>query len=401
MASPRSQFGGAKIGAKGEYTYMGLDKEKPTEPFRVLPAMHSLAAEGIWMQWLSQHYGFKGLSQDKTKQVPRPFLCIEEKDYNTDMITVSCPECRDMDRREQMIKDREATLINEAKAKGILEQSAIERYCAPLLKPMKDWFEFDGGGHSLSGNYFLNAVTLSGKLVVVKLGFKAGKVLEAKIKDLRAKGIEPITDFDKGVYFVMKRSGAGSTASFEATVYQEEIAPDTFKTKMAPLSDETLEKALKNLPDLSKIARKLTAAQIQLLVESSGDPEEVDTIFNMSQRREASPSSLPPAQEAPTPAQAPAQAPVAPIPAQAAPAPTPAAAAPVVPPETIQKVAAEDDEVAKLMAQLEAAKAAKAAKAAAASQATAPAPAGIPNPMDPNLPPADFAKLFPAKLPPR
>ena len=108
MASPRSQFGGAKIGAKGEYAFMGLDKEKPTEPFRIFPAMHSLAAEDVWMLYLAQHYGFKGLSQDKTKQVPRPFLCIEEKNFNTKMIEVSCPECRYYERREKMIEDRKA-----------------------------------------------------------------------------------------------------------------------------------------------------------------------------------------------------------------------------------------------------------------------------------------------------
>ena len=392
MASPRSQFGGAKIGAKGEYAFMGLDKEKPTEPFRIFPAMHSLAAEDVWMLYLAQHYGFKGLSQDKTKQVPRPFLCIEEKNFNTKMIEVSCPECRDYERREKMIEDRKAVLINEAKSKGILDAAAIERYCSPLLKPMTDWFEFEGSGHSISGNFFLNAVTLSGKLAVVKLGWKAGKVLEAKVKELRGKGTEPITDFDKGVYFVMKRSGAGSLASFECSVYQEEIAPETFKTKLAPLSDDTLEKALKNLPDLSTIARKLTASQIQLLVESSGDPEEVDAIFGMSQRREASPSSLPPAQEAPTPT-----APVEDLSTLTAltPAFTPAPVAPVAP--------AEEDEEAKLMAQLEAARAAKAAKAAKLTKATTPAATGIPNPMDPSINPKDFAAMFPAsaKLPPR
>jgi hypothetical protein len=136
MASPRSQFGGAKIGAKGEYTFMGLEKEKPTEPFRILPAMHSLAAEDVWMMYLAQHYGFKGLSQDKTKQVPRPFLCIEEKNYTTKMIEVSCPECRDYEHREKMIADRKSVLINEAKSKKILDEAAIERYCEPLLKPM-------------------------------------------------------------------------------------------------------------------------------------------------------------------------------------------------------------------------------------------------------------------------
>lgn len=426
MPSPRDQFGGATSNTGGmQYEIIRLKEDVTTPPLRILPAMHSLRSSDQWAAFHAIHFGFAGVDRkDKTKTRMRPFECIQVQDWKTKMIKVNCDQCNVVRAKTKLKTDLKAVYTQEAKAKGILDDKGVEAYCNTKAdyKQVAEWLK----RFNKDSKWYINCVTADGKLALLQIPGKMKKALEEKIAKMRAGGIEPISNFDTGVYFTFKRTGTFNDSSFTCDVYMEGdiTAP---RLKLAPLSDEILEKALKHLPDLKTgVTRMISADQITLLTQCSGDPNEVDTIMGMTQLPDElsedagdggeapppPPANLAPKLPAPSPAPQPstpapapvAPAPVAPAPAQAA----PPAPAPKVETEAEIRARIEAEFRAKMEAELKAqmAKLAAPAPAAAAPAPAAPTPApaaasaSVPfDPLDPNIAPEDFAKGFPPLAP--
>jgi hypothetical protein len=396
MASARDGFGGANLGGPGrQYEIFKLDDGKPFT-CRLLPAMKSLREKNVWSVFLREHFGYsipdpKNL---KTGLSLRPFLCVEVYNRHTEMVEESCPECREIEQHKQLKEDREMAETSKLKAQGVLDDKKIKAAIEPMVAPLAKWLK----DHNLSKKHNINVMSADGKFGLLAIGHKAKKALDLKIKECRDKiGINPF-DFDDGVFFTFTRNGNGFDAVTDVSItYEPGATKGTQQIKMAPMSEEQITKALEVLPDLATLGRKVTKAQVQLLVESGGDPETVETILAMTQKKEQSPerkpSNLPPP---PPPVRAAEPPPPPPPPV----APPPAVSAPE-PQQTAPAAAVEDDEEAAALRALEAIKAKKAAKAAEAAktaQAVQPGPPPM-NPLDPSMPPEEFAKAFPP--PPR
>jgi hypothetical protein len=413
MSSIYDQFGSANpTGNRPKYEFFNVGEgEKALPPLRIFPAMHSLRERGVWAFYIRQHYGYAGVDpMDKTKKKMKPFLCIEQQNRQTKMVEVSCPECRNIEEQTRLLNDRIQAATGMLKQKGILNEKEIEAHLVndPTLKPLREWLQ----AHNLDKKYAINVMSPDGKFGVLRIGYKSKQALDEKIKELRAQGLEPIADLTKGVYFNFRRSGKGRDTLHTVDVTKEvkEIDGERYeRMKFAPVSEDQAKKALETLPDLTMITRVLTAQQIKLLVESSGDPEEVDVIIGMANNKERSPARTDAASVLPQ-ANLPVQAPPsAPAPQQAPPPPPvvmapPPPAAPVQAPPAAPVANPAIDQIAALQAQLAALMKNATAPVAPPAPPVVSAPVVTPpalkiDPLDPNISPQDFAAAFPP--PPR
>lgn len=338
MSSPRERFG-SQASTKGNFgpKYENWKIEKPgveVGPFRILPPMHSLQtrADG-WVVYHGIHFGYVIPDfSDATKTRMRPFECIEKTNYNTKMIEVSCAECRNIELHEKLRDDRAAEVANYCKSQGILTEKDIEAVLAQDKDYQKELAYLKS--HNKDSKQYINVMSVDGKFGVLKIPKKMKDALLVKIEEVRSKkGIEPITDFDGGCWFTFRREGNGGSSSFYANVVEEEIPEirGATRVKLAPLTDAQLEDALKICPDLATGATiRLSAEQIQLLVESGNDPDANKVIFDMNKRENSPSKAASPA--APTTL-------VVPSHTVAGPAPAAAPSAPIVVPSAAPQVA--------------------------------------------------------------
>lgn len=292
--------------------------------YRILPPLGELAAEGIWAVYECLHWGFKG-----TKGM-RPFRCIQKKDFKTKMIKVQCPECNRIAEKLATLEDHKKRLEAEGKSKADVEEQ---------LKPLSDWLF----SHNLDKKWYVNALTMDGKITRLALPHRMYVQLQEKISEVIKDGVDPIA-VDGGVWFNLKRSGTGNQTTHSVSVVQETVMAEINGVKKpvpvnkaAPLTADVIQRLTAEAHDLKNSFRTLGFEDINRLVTSGGSPEVVDAVFSAG---EFDRSPVTPDADEPEPG-AVAKAPEAPK--------------PLLPPETLKKVATADDDVrAKLEAQMKA-----------------------------------------------
>lgn len=291
MSSIREKFGSQAATNSFGPRYENFKVEKPGVdygPFRIFPPMHSLQARADgWKVYHAIHFGYVVTdANDSTKSRQRPFECIERKNFKTKMIEVSCPECRMIELNQKLLDDRKAEIAHWCKSNGIVNSKEIEAKIEAdeKVKEVSTWLE----DHNRDGKIYLNVMTLDGKFGVLKIAGKMGDALLLKVKELRdKKGIEPIADFDSGAWFIFRREGTGGQSSHYVSYAEEEVAgfKGATKPKLAPVSDDLLEKALEILPDLATgVTIKLSEESIKLLTTSGNDPDANKLIFSAASR---------------------------------------------------------------------------------------------------------------------
>lgn len=320
MAIGTPSYGNTEIIYHKNYKLKSPDASKGETVFvlpdlRILPPMHSLGEKGTWAKYYGQHFGYPGQGKEPGKPKQRPFACIQQTDFRTKMVTVPCSACDVIDEKSAERKAREA----EYKTEGKSDDDICE-----LLEPLTTWLK----KHNCDRKWHINVVDRAGNFGVLQISHTLKKALDVKIDELRNKRkIDPIA-VDGGVWFRFSRMGKFPVQ--DAVEYVMSESDDgSFRIERCPLTEAQCEQAEKICPDLATgVVKTISAAQINLLVACSGDPEEVDRIWALGTKA----------------APAPERSPVA----------KPVAKAPVV---------TEGDEIAKLKAQLAALEAQKAAAA--------------------------------------
>ena len=254
----------------GKASFSNNTQYKKTEIFKlgdgefvcaILPPVGSLAKSGKWSQHYAVHFGYKN-SEGKMKVFQSSL--VKNKDR---MVTTPDPA---LDR------------INSLKAQ--LEQAKKDGN----IDLMKRLEEFVGmkGQFNLDSNHHLNAITLDGKIGVLKLRHRAKMALDETIKVLLGKGIDPFSR-----YFSFRRSGRGLDTTFQVNVYQKTInvpgIGDVQQDVTFTLSPDILARIATEARDLSDMYPKLTAEEIGRIVKEG--PKAVDEIFN-SKKKSASSS---------------------------------------------------------------------------------------------------------------
>lgn len=318
---------------------------------RILPPYGNLAAQRKWSMYHSVHYGFEGRdSRDPTKTRHKPFGCVEEK--RRGMVVSDCPMCNLMQQRKKMLESKVARLKSEGKT---------DDEAKALTKDLSDWLR----KYNVDRKHYMATMTEDGRFHVFMLSHETKKRLESAISKMLEQDIDPL-DLDGGVWFEFRRSGNPKVVSSlvdEVDVVMEKTVVNGrsyLAPKPAPLSEDQANEALRILPSLDKVVTMISRDQIQQLVNCSGDPEEVDAIYNSGRPDHYEDRDAPP--------------PPAPKPVAVKPPPPPVKVAPPPEPEAAAADDDEDGEIARMEAMLAAKKAAKAAAGAAASAPPPPPP---------------------------
>jgi hypothetical protein len=211
------------------------------------------------------------------------------------MITQDCPEC---DLIAQHDDNLEAILAN-AKSKNYSKEETEE-----LAQPERLWLK----DHNCDRKWHFNVMQENGEFAVLTLSHKTKKnKLEPLITRLLSEeGIDALEP-EQGVWFRITRTGKQIEAVDHIEAVEEAVKDPTTgriskTTKLAPLTEADEQKALKECPDLATSVTVITYAQIKALTECSGEPEAVDEIFALSQKREGSPAGKAKQQQSATPA---------------------------------------------------------------------------------------------------
>lgn len=274
-----SGFGKAKYGNSSETNYqkfIRLESDKELM-VRVLPPMKSLADVGKWAMYHSVHYGYRGVDRkDPSKSSARPFRCVEQKNFKTGMITQSCPECLEIQRKKETLEERELSLSKRT------DMSAEEKDI--ILSPLKSFLK----EHNVDRKWYLNVMVSDGSFAVLQISHRLKKQLDLLVERVsNEEGVDPF-DLNTGVWFNFRRTGKKLEAvdTVEPVYIKEEMNGRKVNVlKVSALTEAQIQDALTKCPDLTEVTRVISLDQINLLVGSSGDPEEVDRILAMGSVR--------------------------------------------------------------------------------------------------------------------
>ena len=340
MAS-REKFGKASTGTGTRTRHFRL--ADGSNHYRIAPAYGTLAASGKWFRFIKQHWGYKSAGNDTNPAgFPRLFICPEDVDYKSKLVKKSCSECSLISNTAAKVANRESQLKEGGKSDADIET---------ILGVQKEWLK----AHNLDKKYIVLAKNDKNEWGILWLPYKAKEALDNRRKTIQTEEGFDILDADEGAWVNFTRAGQGFKTSYGCDIVSEVIALDNGKKAKQPkqeaLTDADFDAIVAECPDLNSVGTVLTEEQIERLVESMGDADVVEAIFN--EGREASPAPVKKEVVKAEPKMAPRLNPEV---VEA----VKAHIAPIV--DAVAK-AEEDDEEAALAAQLAALKAKKAAKA--------------------------------------
>lgn len=338
----REKFGKASTGSGTRIRHFRL--AEGSNHYRIAPAYGTLAASGKWFRFIKQHWGYKSTGNDTNPSgFPRLFICPEDVDYKSKLIKKSCSECSLISNTAAKVENRENQLKEAGKSEADIET---------ILGAQKEWLK----AHNLDKKYIVLAKNDKNEWGVLWLPYKAKEALDNRRKTIQTEEGFDVLDADEGAWVNFTRAGQGYKTTYGCDIVSETISLDNGKKARQPkqeaLTDADFDAIVAECPDLNSVGTTLTDEQIERLVESMGDPDVVEAIFNEGREASASPVKAEPK----TP----------PVKAESKMAPRTPAAVPAAAVPGVVAPAAEDDEEAALAAQLAQIKARKAAKALAA-----------------------------------
>jgi hypothetical protein len=246
MAKPK--IGNAKYGGTQKKYWKLKDGESV---FRIIPPLGELADQGKWSVFYKIHYGYKNAAGKS-----RPFQSSEVKNRKG-MAEVGDPA---LDR------------INLLKGKLEAAKKAGDKKTVDALLTLV------GGAKSiynLDSNHYVNAIDEQGNIGVLKLRHRAKLALDATIKELRDKGIDPLS-VDGGRFFSFRRSGNALDTSFQVTVKTQRLIAtvdgqqmEVEKPMVHKLTEEIINRLGDEAAELGKLFRAPSAEEIQQIVDAS------------------------------------------------------------------------------------------------------------------------------------
>lgn len=247
---------------------------------RLLPPMKSLANNPHgWYRFHKIHWGYAGINS-KGNKVQRPFECVEEKDFKTKMIKRHCAECDLVRERKDQLVVRKSTL----ESRGVSPEAIQEE-----LGPLNQWVK----SHNRDDKYYINIMTLNGEFGHLLVNGKLFSKLKMELEQLSVKRSINALNLETGIWFKFSAIGYGLVAQFDVEPYKEvTMHPELGEVeiiKRAPMTKEQAKSAVSICMDLTQVTRIVSSSQIEMLTNSSGDPEEVDRILGLGQRIEETP----------------------------------------------------------------------------------------------------------------
>ena len=241
------KIGKASYGGKKSFA---VKKDVPLIA-RIIPPLFDLADKGKWATYTAVEWGYKG-SDGRMK----PFLDVHVKNRKTQMVEVQSPAYL---RREALIK-RKDELVAGLKA-GTSTQDDVKK-AVDLVKQF-----------NLDKKFYVNFKTLNGELGVLKINYKMKQALDAEIKKLRDKGIDPISVENGRLFTFSSTNATGALQDWMFTVveYKEQINHPELGQIEKPVIDVLDESIINRLEaecsELDKLYKSVTVADVQAFIE--------------------------------------------------------------------------------------------------------------------------------------
>lgn len=253
-----------------------FDIKSGSNVYRLIPPIKSCRSTGEWRKYYGIHFGYYGVStKDLTKPRCRPFKCIEEKDMETKMVRRECPECTLVEDKRETLKKAEAEYKVQGKSDSDIKQ---------LLETQQRWI----GNHQANRKWHINVMNQQGQFGTLKISNRTMKSLKKLIETLENEEQVKAFDLNGGCWINIIRDGDGFStpdtveAIKETVTIQNGIRAQVIKP--APLTNSQKLEAATVCADLNTLVSEISDQQIRLLTKCSGDPSEVDAIFNMTSR---------------------------------------------------------------------------------------------------------------------
>jgi hypothetical protein len=314
------------------------NEESTTFDCRLIPSMKSYRATGQWAFYYGNHFGYCGNnSRNPEKPRARPFGCIQEMENK--VVVKHCPKCDQI----AQIKDKlERHRHNLKESNPTLDDGALKALYRDdkTCRAFGDWLQ----KHNCSRKVWINVMTPTNEFGVLQLSYTTYKKLVLKLNKWESdEGIDAFNPAG-GVWIRFTRTGKTFNDVEDDVEYVTNVVEFNGKKmkepKQAPMSKEQIAQAFKVCPDLAKdVVKFLPADKIQALVDSKGDLDKVDEIWDGPKKQEAAATTETESVDvddlietaAPTPAPVPVEAPKA-VEKKASPAPKAAKPAPVATP---------------------------------------------------------------------
>lgn len=244
--------------------------------YRILPPMKSCAEDGYgWYRYHGIHFGWVGTDpKDPTKTRQKPFRCIQQTDRNR-VVTQDCPACDLIDQQKTAFEALKAKLLASGKKEDEVKTEA---------GPLEDWLR----QYNLDFKCYVNVMNPNNEFGDLKINHKFHKKgIDAAIAELKDQKIDPL-DLAQGVWFEINKTTKDGNDVVAVAKEPFSVEGNTYyRPKKAPLDEALANRALEECPDLNDIGFVLTYEQIKAIVESPGEPEDIDRIFQMSQKADA------------------------------------------------------------------------------------------------------------------
>jgi hypothetical protein len=249
-------------GANGTWFYL---KDNTDNVYRVLPPLFKLATSGQYSKWFAVHRGLRG-----TNNKQYPFLCTEEIDRKSKVITRQCAICnkrRDMEAKLEVIKQSGGSKeqINE------FNMSQVFPYIAER-------------------KYYINVVNQENKIGQLSIGSKMHTAFEALCKQWESKGYDLTGMTGLFVNFKVSKKFKGDKEAVHSTeIYMKGAADGSFRPVTHEITADTIARLKQEAADLTTLFKELTPEQMGLLATSTPQQRAVaiDTIFAAGDKKSA------------------------------------------------------------------------------------------------------------------
>lgn len=251
-------------GFGGGISWFYIEDNKPNV-YRVLPPLKSMAQLGKIAKYYRVHRGIRG-----TDKRQKPFICIEESDYKTKVITQHCPIC-------DHVRELEANLEKARLSGATKEQIAEVR--KNTIFPLQS-----------EGKYYLNVVNQEGKMGVLSVGSKMFQSFTALAKEMETRGFD-VTGM-QGVYLNFKKTTqykGDKNAVLSVEPYLAPSGDGSFRYVTHELTQDIINRLDKETADLGNLFKSLNAEQIATILSYEGEARAkiMDSYFDAPEKIQA------------------------------------------------------------------------------------------------------------------
>jgi hypothetical protein len=237
-------------------------KDNVDNIYRVLPPLFSLAESGKYAQWHAIHRGLRG-----TDGFQKSFVCPEETDRKTRLVTRRCPLCdkaRELEAQVTLAKDKGAS-------KDQLLKMRLE-----LIMPVQS-----------ERKYYLNVVNQENQIGVLSISSRMFNSLRAECEDQDKKGIDLTGKDGQFMNFKKQTKYKGDKdAVHSAGVYFAQSPDGAYRPVVHSLTTEFIERLRTEATDLPHLFRSISDEEAEALASASATdrPLVLDRVFARQER---------------------------------------------------------------------------------------------------------------------